>query len=231
VKIILILIYVSSYLLADISIESAWDTLNSKSEKLSASKDEVSIAQLKKESAKSMYLPSVSMSATYTYLDEPLILDISSLSSAMNLILQKVGSSATVASEIETTNQDIFVASLDVMWPIYTGGKIDAAQDIYKAKASQAQAEYKMQKDKEFLELVKVYYGVVVSKSLYETRVEAESALLHHYENAQKLKEQGQIAKVELLDAKVKLDAAKIQTRNAQHKYEIALPHFIIKYI
>ncbi|MFT7003226.1 MAG: outer membrane protein TolC [Sulfurimonas sp.] len=215
-KIIYILIFSLSYLLADVSIDNAWDIVSSKSEKISAYKDDVKRAELHKESAKSMYLPSISLSGTYTHLDEPITLDFSEVSARLALM------GIDVPSELEMTEQDIFIADLQLLWPLYTGGKIDAAQDIYKAKVSEAEANYKMNKDKEFLELVKVYYGVVVSKSLYDTRVEAEAALLHHYENAKKLKEQGQIAKVELLDAKVKLDSAKIETRKAQNKYEIA---------
>ena len=77
--------------------------------------------------------------------------------------------------------------------------------------------------DKEFLKLVKYYYGVVVSLSLYKTRLEAQKALKIHYENAKKLKKHGQIANIELLNAQVKLDGAKIETTKAKHKYEIAV--------
>ncbi|HIP21014.1 MAG TPA: TolC family protein [Sulfurimonas sp.] len=105
---------------------------------------------------------------------------------------------------------------------MYVGGKIDAANDIYAAQISEKRAMAQMKKDTEFLKLIKYYYGVVVSESLYKTRVQAQKALNIHYENAKKLKAQGQIAKTELLNAEVKLDATKIETRKAEHKFEIA---------
>jgi len=78
-----------------------------------------------------------------------------------------------------------------------------------------------MKKDKIFLKLIKIYYGVVITESLLNTRKEAQNALAHHYENAKKLKESGQIALIELLNAQVKLDSAKIETTKAKHKYDI----------
>jgi outer membrane protein TolC len=60
-----------------------------------------------------------------------------------------------------------------------------------------------------------------VTKSLYHTRVESEKALKLHYSNAKKLKKEGQISRVELLNARVKLDMAKIETKKALQKMEI----------
>jgi len=124
-------------------------------------------------------------------------------------------------SQIDVSNQDIFLADLQLLWPLYVGGKIDAARKIYKSKVVESQAIHEMKRDKAFLKLVKVYYGVVMSKSLYETRVEVQKALQKHFLNAKKLKEQGQIARVELLHAEVKLDEAKIETTKSKHQNDI----------
>jgi outer membrane protein TolC len=124
-------------------------------------------------------------------------------------------------SEIDLSEQDIFLADLQLLWPLYTGGKIDAAQDIYAAKVDESEALHQMKKDKAFLNLVKIYYGVVMSKSLFQTRQEVQNALDIHYQHAKKLIAQGQIAKIELLNAQVKLDAAKIETTKAKHKLSI----------
>jgi len=60
-----------------------------------------------------------------------------------------------------------------------------------------------------------------MSKSPLGTRQEAQNALQHHYKNAKFLKENGQIATIELLNAQVKLDSAKIDTTKAMHTHEI----------
>ncbi|MBL0707722.1 MAG: TolC family protein [Sulfurimonas sp.] len=194
---------------AEIAIEEAWQRVQKLNDGLIASKNDVHRAKLKQDSASSMYLPSVSLGASYTHLDKPIGLDIGEIVPVKH-------------HELDFSEQDILLADLRVIYPLYTGGKIDATQDIYMAKVNESRSKDKMKKDKAFLDLIKVYYGVLISKSLYKTRQEAQDSLQHHFDNAKKLKEQGQIAKIELLNAEVKLDAAKIDARKAKHKLEIS---------
>lgn len=217
-KLFIILGLLKLSLYASMSIQEAWNSIQTKSEGMKASNADVTRAELKKSSAESMYLPSVSLVGSYTHLSEPINIDTSELSDFMASLPIPIA----FPSQMNLSEQDIFLADLQVLWPLYVGGKIDAANDIYAAQISEKRAMAQMKKDTEFLKLIKYYYGVVVSESLYKTRVQAQKALNIHYENAKKLKAQGQIAKTELLNAEVKLDAAKIETRKAEHKFEIA---------
>jgi outer membrane protein TolC len=217
-KFFITLSLLSLTLFAQMSIEEAWHNVELKNDGLKALSSDVSYAKLKRESAKSMYLPSVSLSGNYTHLDKPININTSKISN----IMAHLPIPLPFPSEIDLSEQDVFLADLHLLWPLYTGGKIDAAQDIYAAQVSEAKALKEMKVDVEFLKLVKYYYGVVVSESLFETREEAQKALELHYENAKKLKEQGQIAKIELLNAEVKLDEARIETTKARHKLQIA---------
>jgi len=198
------LLLTATTLFGSMSIEDAWISLQNKNSGLEASKNDMKAAKLKRNSAKSMYLPSISLNANYTHLDKSIDIDTSSIAQLM------ASFSIPFPSKLDLSKEDIFLADLQMMWPLYVGGKIDAAQDIYSAKLDEAEAMLEMKKDKEFLKLVKYYYGTVVAESLCKTRKEALKALQLHYENAQKLSAQGQIAKVELLNAEVKRDAAKI---------------------
>ena len=198
------LLLTATTLFGSMSIEDAWISLQNKNSGLEASKNDMKAAKLKRNSAKSMYLPSISLNANYTHLDKSIDIDTSSIAQLM------ASFSIPFPSKLDLSKEDIFLADLQMMWPLYVGGKIDAAQDIYSAKLDEAEAMLEMKKDKEFLKLIKYYYGTVVAESLCKTRKEALKALQLHYENAQKLSAQGQIAKVELLNAEVKRDAAKI---------------------
>ena len=214
----MLLLSVHFILIADMSIKEAWLNTELKNEGVKALESDVGRAELKKSSAESMYLPSVTLTGSYTHLSEPVKLE-----GEIDLTALPIPLPGAIPYELDLSKQDVFLADLQVLWPLYTGGKIDAAQDIYAAAVSEQKALKEMKKDVEFLKLVKYYYGVVVSKSLYETRKEAQKALLQHYENAKKLKAQGQIAKIELLNAEVELDAARIETTKAHHKLDIAL--------
>jgi len=193
------------------SIEEAWGILEQNSAMIASGKDAISIAKAKKKSLKSMYLPSISLVGSYTHFDEPLSFD-----AQIDLL------GRNIKYPIEYGKQDTFLADIQVLWPLYTGGRIDAAQSIASSVLDEKKALQQMKKDKEFLKLVKYYYGVVVATSLYETRLQSQKALELHYKNATKMFEQGQLAKVELLHAKAQLDAAVIETTKAKNKLEIA---------
>jgi len=216
-KLLITLFLLSCAVMAEMSIKEAWVNVVLKNGGVKAIEADVTRAQLKKSSAESMYLPSLTLTGSYTHLSEPVKLEGEIELSALPIPLP-----GAIPYELDLSKKDVFLADLQLLWPLYTGGKIDAAQDIYAAQLSEQKALAEMKKDREFLKLIKYYYGVVVSESLYETRQEAQKALLIHYENAKKLKEQGQIAHIELLNAQVKLDAATIETTKAHHKFEIA---------
>jgi len=226
-KIFILCVGMSLSLFANISIENAWYSVEKQNDGLKASTADIRHAQLKKESAEGMYFPSVSLSGSYTHLDNAIGLDTRGVSG----LLASLPVPVAFPSEIDFLDQDIALVDLQVLYPLYVGGKIDAAQDAYSGKVAEAKARHRMAKDKAFLQLIKLYYGVVMTKSLYRTRVESQKALNIHYRHAKKLKEEGQISRAELLNARVKLDIAKIETTKASHKVDIVTSalHTMIK--
>ena len=221
---LLLTLLLSVTLNAEMTINEAWQSVELRNDGLKAESSDVKRAELKSSSAESMYLPSISITGSYTHLSKPIGTDTHSLADNISSLLPITSAvmSALPNKAIDFSEQDVFLADLQILWPLYTGGKIDAAQDIYAAQVNEAKAKQEMRKDVEFLKLVKYYYGVVVSESLLQTREKAQKALEIHYENAKKLKQEGQIANIELLNSQVKLDAARIETSKAKHKFEIA---------
>ena len=221
-KILFGLLFITISLFSQISIKNAWQNVESQNDALKASHADVRHSQLKQESAEGMYMPSVSITGSYTHLNDPIGLDTSGVSN----ILGSLPIPIAFPSEIDFLDQDIALVDLQVLYPLYMGGKIDAAQDAYAGKVAEARAKHRMAKDKAFLQLIKLYYGVVMTKSLHKTRLESQKALNLHYEHAKKLKEDGQISRVEVLNARVKLDIAKIETTKAKHKVDIVSSAF-----
>ncbi len=211
-KVFLFLAFVS-LLNADIDIKDAWKQVLHVNEGLKASQNEVDEAKKYKEATKNLYLPEINLGGSYTRLESNIGLED-------EIDLSSIGHS-TIPFNVSVQDEDVFMSTLSVSWPIYTGGRIDAASDIYKAKEKEAEAKHHLEKDKIFLKFIKVYYGVVIGNELLKTRLEAQHALELHLENAKKLKEQGQIANIELLNAQVKLDSALIETTKAYQIHEI----------
>jgi len=189
---------------------------------LRASRLDIQRMRLKSESINGLGFPILSVTANYMHLNEPLGLDISGLSDRLNSLPIPI----KIPSEIDFLDDDLATVDLHLLWPLYTGGKIEADKRATSAKVDEAIAQSKMEKDKIFLKLVKYYYGVVMTKSLYHTRKASQKALSIHYKHAQKMKKQGQITKLELINAQVKLDAARIDTRRAKHKLDIVTSAF-----
>jgi outer membrane protein TolC len=220
VKIFLFFLLVHTTLYG-VSIQEAWDLVENTNETIQASKTDVTIATLKKNSAQSMYLPQVSITGSYTHVSEPIKYKDEITLNNLPIPL------GTIPIERDLSKKDIFFANLHMFYPLFTGGKIDAAQTIYKAKTDEAHTQLELKKDEKFLKLVQYYYGVVVAKALYKTLLQSQKALQLHYENAKKLYENAQIAKIELLNAQVKYENAKTQTLNAKHNLQVA--HFALK--
>ena len=205
---------------ANISIENAWKKVLLLNEGLKASNADVLYADELNKATNSFYLPELNLNASYTRLEKDIQMS-NPLIPIQGLLGTFVGKPIPMPDKITLQEKDIFSSSLSLLWPIYTGGKIDAASDLFKAKKEEAQAKYKLNKDKVFLKLIKSYYGVLLAKELLNTREEARSSLELHLNNSKILKSQGQIASIDLLNAKVKLDSANIENTKAKHKYEI----------
>lgn len=109
----------------------------------------------------------------------------------------------------------------NVVWPLYTGGKINAANTASKIQEEEAGLE-KLQKQGELLsELVTRYYGLVLAEQAEKVRQQVDTAMKKHLFDSEKLSEQGQIAKVEFLHAQVAQSDAERELKKAGREVTI----------
>lgn len=162
------------------------------------------------------------MSANYTRLDDDVTLD-------GNQIVESTGNTAPAALQpllggIVSTiaEKDVFTSSIRAVWPIFTGGKIISAQSIAEAQTDEARAQLEMDRQAKYEDLAKYYFGVVLSKQVVQTYASVEKGLEQHAEFAAKLQQQGQIARVERLQADASLAKARVDRKKAERDLEIA---------
>ncbi len=191
----------------------AWAHVVKVSNKLHASNLAVDQAKAKADADTDLNLPSINLVGGYTHLSSPIE------SGNQNV---HIASIPIAISSIALTEQDIFRSSLSAMWPIYTGGKITAAQAVHAAQVQEQKAQQEIEKNKLFVQLVNRYYGVAVTKALVKTHQQLVSALEKHASHAKKLEAQGQIAKVERLNAQVALANERIIASQAKRQAEMA---------
>lgn len=214
-----------------ISFTDAWQQVLKVSDKLQAQSQEVNRAKGEEAAGESLNLPSLSLNGSYTHLEKPIELDLRDLNPLASLDPATLppalgGALAGIPSSMFVTpftEQDIFRASLQAMWPIYTGGQITAAQGIHAAMVAEKQQELQLATRDLFTQLVDRYYAVDVTQALVNTQTELVDSFTKHLEHALALEREGQIAKVERLNAQVALDNAKVNLGSARRQHEMAV--------
>ncbi|MET1279857.1 TolC family protein [Vibrio navarrensis] len=215
---------------APITFQQAWQLLQDNNHSLAAQRANVASQEHMQSATRSLDWPSVSIGANYTRLDTDVTLSgeqlmsnttMPALNASTGPILQAL---MPVLSGIETTiaEKDLLSSSIRAIWPIFTGGRISAAQAAAQGKTEEARSQLKMETQARYEDLSKYYFSVVLAKEVLQTRQAVEQGLTQHRDFAIKLEKQGQIAHVERLQAEASLDKAKVETRKAQSNLEIA---------
>lgn len=213
------------------SFTEAWQQVLKVSDKLKAQSQEVNRAKGEQGAGESLHLPSLSLNGSYTRLEKPLELDLRDLNPLASLDPATLppalgGALAGIPGSLFVTpftEQDIFRTSLQAMWPIYTGGQISAAQGIHAALVAEKQQQLQLAIRDLFIQLVDRYYVVNVTQSLVNTQTELVASLTKHLDHALALEREGQIAKVERLNAQVALDNAKVNLGSARRQHDMAV--------
>ncbi|MCC4814969.1 hypothetical protein BCU85_00285 [Vibrio lentus] len=213
-----------------LSFPEAWQILQENNNSLAAQQANVERYQHLQNSTSSLNLPSITLGANYTHLDSDVTINgeqfTDSLSGVPNLgavggILQPILSGlGGVTSTI--TEQDIFSSSIRAIWPIFTGGRITAAQTAAEGKSEEAQSQLLMERQARYEDLSKYYFSVILAEDVVKTRQAVEAGLTQHRDFAIKLEQQGQIARVERLQADASLDKAVVERTKAQNDLKIA---------
>ncbi|EGR0207926.1 TolC family protein [Vibrio vulnificus] len=212
---------------APITFQQAWQLLQENNHSLAAQRANVESQQHMQSATSSLNLPSISVGANYTRLDTDVtvsgqqLLDSTGQHIAVPPAFQPIlGALANTTSTI--TERDIFTSSIRAIWPIFTGGRISAAQAAAEGKTDEARSQLSMETQARYEDLSKYYFSVVLAKEVLQTRQAVEQGLTQHRDFAIKLEKQGQIAHVERLQAEASLDKAKVETRKAQSNLDIA---------
>lgn len=232
----LLVFFLSSASFADnLSFSQAWLVLQKNNDGLAASFSNEEKSSNMVEAARGLYWPEIGITADYTKLDDEVSLTPSDLFDSMpsgdvlqrflNLLGRIDGiptSQINDAFTSEITKDYVVISSLTAVWPVFTGGRIDAAQDIALNQLAEAEYLTRIKKQALFEQLVKVYFGVVLAKQVLAAQTEAEKGLFKHFDNSKKLQQAGQIAKVERLKAEASYDKARVEKNKAGRELEIA---------
>lgn len=105
---------------------------------------------------------------------------------------------------------------LNAQWVLYAGGKVRAANKASSLQVEEQKAMNENNKSTVFVELVQRYYGVNMSNHVLDIRKEVLKSMEMHLADAEKLENEGFIAKAELLHVKMSHAEAKREYLKAQ---------------
>ncbi|MDP4184249.1 MAG: TolC family protein [Bacteroidota bacterium] len=111
--------------------------------------------------------------------------------------------------------------SAGVTWPLYTGGKIDAANKAAKFKVDEAKQTDRQKQGELTSELAERYYGLCLAKQALMVRQEVLKGMESHLTDAEKMQKQGMLANAEVLHAKVFYTQADRELKKSQRDIEI----------
>lgn len=213
---------------ASLTFSEAWQILQENNNSLAAQQANVERYQHLQNSTSSLNLPSITLGANYTHLDSDVTINGEQFSDSLSGVPsigfpippQIVNTLGGITSTI--TEQDIFSSSIRAIWPIFTGGRITAAQNAAEGKSEEAQSQLLMEKQARYEDLSKYYFSVILAEDVVRTRQAVEAGLTQHRDFAIKMEQQGQIARVERLQADASLDKAVVERTKAENDLKIA---------
>ncbi len=111
--------------------------------------------------------------------------------------------------------------SANLTWPIFTGGKIYAANSAAKAKENENKEKVRMVSNSQITSLVQRYYGLILAVEVANVRMQVSQGMLEHLNNARKMEKNGLSPEAERLHAEVAYAEAQRELKKAQKDVEL----------
>lgn len=193
-----------------------------------ASRQSLYAAQKEKSAAFGLHLPKIGLSAKYTNIVDPMTLDLSPIRDAIQPLYTNNSNPALQGIvlppfEHQLQKDDFFNFAATASLPLFTGGKISAANAVAKSNIEMARAQLSGTKAGLVTETAKKYYGVLLLKEVYRAREEVFSSMSQHYQDTKKMEKSGVVSKMQTLQSEVALAEAKRNRDKAKNDYELAL--------
>jgi outer membrane protein TolC len=193
----------SGALAAGLSFPDAVQLLRQRNEALAAARAEVTQRQEETGVAAGLVWPRLDASARYTRIDEPITFDLDPIRQVILHLHPTVPSAAVPPFSLQVQDDTFWKADLRLSWPVFTGGKIDAARAAAEGELRSAQATERLTDEALTSELVRRYFALRLAKRARDVRSSVVEGLDQHVRYATRLEEEGLIARAERLHAEV----------------------------
>ena len=205
----------------ELSFDKALEILQNTNESLLAARMETRRQKEQQAAARGLYFPKVTASGRYTRIDAPIDIDLNDIRTLI-ATLHGLPEAALPSFILPVQDQDFYRLAASVTWPVYTGGKITAANRAAKDRAENAAARLDGTSAGLVTELTQRYFGLRLATAVVDIRQQVLDGMAAHLFQAEKLEENGMIPRAEKLHAAVAHAEAERQALRAAHDADIA---------
>lgn len=195
------------------TLDQAWEQAIAASRKLESGSFSISAAQYTKQAASAARLPKLMAESSYTAMStEPKMqVDMSrpmqgfayaAQQSNLPVLAQNIMALPT-SMETPVSNQSFGTASVGMVVPLYTGGKISSLERAGESLTQAAVYDRNANISNLKLEVAAAYFMVQRVEKLYEVTLAAKASLDGHLKDVQNLLNQGLVTRTALLSAQV----------------------------
>lgn len=222
----------AAYAQQPLTLEQAVEKAFSANPAIGAADHAHSAAEQQRKAAFGLRMPQVSVTGAYVRMGDDIAFDLNPLKQPAASVLETIaGSGIQVPPAVLEQAQALmgrdwgytlqergfgFVGG-SVTLPIFTGGKIDAANRAAKLNELAAEEKGRQTRNSLMSELVERYYGLALAIEAVAVRERAHKAMLEHLTDARALERNGIIARSERLYMEVKAAAAERDLMSARH--------------
>lgn len=199
-----------------LSFSEAMRVMNEENSLIKAMEKQEEVHQFEWKAMKGLRSPAVKAFGMGIYMDRSLGLNFNGLRNQVGDFVHLPDAEVLGNWSVDFNKRDMALGGVMATWPIFTGGKINAAVKAGKLKSEIGEKELEQTKHKLISELVVRYYSVKLAESALRVRQDVLVGMKKHQDDALKLEEYGMIAPVQRMaadvavsDASRELDAAK----------------------
>lgn len=205
-----------------LSFEDALDITMSENPIIAASEYEEKAALHERKAAFGLRLPQIGITGAYAHLGDNVALDLNNIRNTAGGVFNGIAGDLNLSQgvidaanglfkkdwEVNLLKKDLAFIGGTVKMPLYTGGKINAANRAAKFKERKTIHKGEQERAELLSELVERYYGLLLANHAVIVREQVVDAMKVHLHDAQALESNGVIARSERLYVEVKLAEA-----------------------
>lgn len=211
-----------------ITFEAALEQMINSNEAIKAAKSEDEQRKLEKYSAFGLYFPQIGASANMTKLSDPVVMDLNDIRTVIQAVAaQGTDNQKYMASRLpdfkKTIVEDKF-AKVDatVKGPIFTGGKITAANTAAQARIDESSSKLVDTRNRLVTELASRYFGLRLSAKVVDVRKMVLDGMQKHLDDSRALQKNGMIPNVERLHAEVAFSDSNRELKKSERDRDMA---------